>query len=74
MPKKTEMVGTNDPGFCSARPGYIFIAATSDVTRFENAYTARHGGLPGSTSLKSIGAMPMMPMTAGSFSPFLTPS
>jgi hypothetical protein len=40
----------------------------------KSAYTSRTGGLLGSTSLSSIGAMPMMPMTAGSLPPFFTPS
>ena len=49
---------------CSA--GRIWIA--------KSAYTSRTGGLLGSTSLSSIGATPMMPMTAGSLPPFFTPS
>jgi hypothetical protein len=39
-----------------------------------NPYTSRTGGLLGSTSFSSIGATPMMPMTAGSLPPRLTPS
>jgi RNA polymerase sigma-32 factor len=40
----------------------------------ETTHTARQGGLPGLTSLKSTGARPKMPITAGVGSPFLTPS
>ena len=40
----------------------------------KSAYTSRTGGLLGSTSFSSIGATPMMPMTAGSLPPFFTPS
>ena len=40
----------------------------------KSAYTSRTGGLLGSTSFSSIGATPIMPMTAGSLPPFFTPS
>jgi formylglycine-generating enzyme required for sulfatase activity len=45
-----------------------------NLSEVRSARTVRQGGSHGSTSLKSIGAWPKIPMTAGAASPLFTPS
>ncbi len=60
-------------GWWAARMQNITIILQSQTGAWK-VYANRHAGLPGSTIFKSTGAMPKIPITTGSFAPFLTPS